>query len=139
MSDKVYVQLKDAPPGLDLKISEGKSGPPSFDHSKLAPATRLAEPDVAAMLARAKPITTDPTDQQAFALRPDYMQDVVPNEDEVNFSDHGLALTRRFRALKIWLSVKVLGLGWFRELVDRCCGLARSRQCFCQVEMGGGQ
>jgi glutamate/tyrosine decarboxylase-like PLP-dependent enzyme len=59
-----------------------------------------------------------------FANRPDYMQDVAPAEDEVNFCDHGLALTRRFRALKIWLSVKVLGVGWFRSLVERCCRLA---------------
>ncbi len=61
---------------------------------------------------------------ETFALRPDYMQDVAPGTDEVNFCDLGLALTRRFRALKIWLSVKVLGLGWFRALVRRCCRLA---------------
>jgi aromatic-L-amino-acid decarboxylase len=60
---------------------------------------------------------------RTFALRPEYMQDVEPGGDEVNFADCGIALTRRFRALKIWLSVKVLGLGWFRELVDRCCRL----------------
>jgi glutamate/tyrosine decarboxylase-like PLP-dependent enzyme len=59
-----------------------------------------------------------------FAMRPDYMQDVTPGEDEINFADYGLALTRRFRALKIWLSVQVLGLGWYRELVERCCRLA---------------
>jgi glutamate/tyrosine decarboxylase-like PLP-dependent enzyme len=52
------------------------------------------------------------------------MHDVEPADDEVNFCDHGIALTRRFRALKIWLSVKVLGVGWFRDLVTRCCGLA---------------
>src|SRR5262249_13908981 len=61
---------------------------------------------------------------ETFAIRPDYMQDVEPADDEVNFADHGLALTRRFRALKIWLSVKVLGLSWFRGLVERCCRLA---------------
>jgi glutamate/tyrosine decarboxylase-like PLP-dependent enzyme len=61
---------------------------------------------------------------QTFTLRPDYMQDVAPADDEVNFADCGIALTRRFRALKIWLSVKVLGLGWFRGLVRRCCRLA---------------
>lgn len=61
---------------------------------------------------------------ETFAHRPDYMQDVEPEGDEVNFSDRGLALTRRFRALKIWLSVKVLGLGWFRGLVERCLQLA---------------
>jgi aromatic-L-amino-acid/L-tryptophan decarboxylase len=61
---------------------------------------------------------------QTFSLRPEYMQDVEPGSEEINFADQGIALTRRFRALKIWLSVKVLGLGWFRALVDRCCRLA---------------
>jgi len=61
---------------------------------------------------------------QTFAIRPEYMQDVEPAEEEVNFADRGLALTRRFRALKIWFSVKVLGLSWFRELVRRSCRLA---------------
>jgi glutamate/tyrosine decarboxylase-like PLP-dependent enzyme len=65
---------------------------------------------------------------ETFAVRPDYMQDVEAGRDEVNFFDHGLALTRRFRALKIWLSVKVLGLGWFRGLVDHCCRLAQLAQ-----------
>lgn len=65
---------------------------------------------------------------QTFALRPDYMQDVTPEEDEINFCDHGMALTRRFRALKIWLSVKVLGVGWFRALIDHCCRLAELAQ-----------
>jgi glutamate/tyrosine decarboxylase-like PLP-dependent enzyme len=59
-----------------------------------------------------------------FCIRPDYMQDVTPAGDQINFADHGLALTRRFRALKIWLSVKVLGVAWFRALVERCCRLA---------------
>jgi glutamate/tyrosine decarboxylase-like PLP-dependent enzyme len=59
-----------------------------------------------------------------FKLRPDYMQDVAPADDEINFCDHGIALTRRFRALKIWFSVKVLGVAWFRSLVERCCRLA---------------
>jgi glutamate/tyrosine decarboxylase-like PLP-dependent enzyme len=62
--------------------------------------------------------------EETFAIRPEYMQDVEPAGDEVNFADRGLALTRRFRALKIWLSVKVLGVGWFRALVERCCRLA---------------
>ncbi len=70
VSDEVYVQLKDAPQGLDLKVSEGKLGAPAFDKSKLAPASKLADAEAAAMLSRAKPITTDPTDQKAFALRP---------------------------------------------------------------------
>jgi aromatic-L-amino-acid decarboxylase len=63
--------------------------------------------------------------RRTFAIRPEYLQDVEPDEDEVNFCDCGIALTRRFRALKIWLSVQVLGLGWFRALVTRCRALAR--------------
>jgi len=63
-----------------------------------------------------------------FRLRPDYLQDVEPAGDEVNFADQGLALTRRFRALKIWLSVKVLGVAWFRALVARSCRLAELAQ-----------
>lgn len=66
--------------------------------------------------------------EETFAHQPDYMQDVRPAEDEVNFCDRGLALTRRFRALKIWLSVKVLGVSWFRGLVERCCRLAELAQ-----------
>jgi hypothetical protein len=70
ITDEAYVQLKDAPNGLDLKVTEGKLGAPAFDKSKLAPATKLSEAEAQGMLARAKPITTDPTDQKAFALRP---------------------------------------------------------------------
>jgi glutamate/tyrosine decarboxylase-like PLP-dependent enzyme len=66
--------------------------------------------------------------RQAFTLRPEYMQDVQPANDEVNFADHGIALTRRFRALKIWLSMKVLGVGWFRALAERCRRLAEYGQ-----------
>lgn len=62
--------------------------------------------------------------EETFSLRPEYMQDVTPRSDEINFADHGIALTRRFRALKIWLSIKVLGVGWFRRLVEHCCHLA---------------
>jgi len=66
--------------------------------------------------------------RQAFTLRPEYMQDVEPADDEVNFADHGLALTRRFRALKIWLSMKVLGVGWFRTLAEHGRRLAEYSQ-----------
>jgi glutamate/tyrosine decarboxylase-like PLP-dependent enzyme len=61
---------------------------------------------------------------QTFCLRPEYMQDVAPQNDEVNFADYGIALTRRFRALKIWLSIKTLGISWFRRLIEHCCKLA---------------
>jgi len=63
-----------------------------------------------------------------FGMRPDYMQDVQPDQDEVNFADRGLGLTRRFRALKIWLALQTLGLGWHRQLIQHCCRLAELAQ-----------
>ncbi len=66
--------------------------------------------------------------QLAFSQRPDYLQDVEPADDEINFADLGIALTRRFRALKVWLSLQVLGVGWHRALVAHCCALARYAQ-----------
>lgn len=71
---------------------------------------------------------------ETFTLRPEYMQDVEPESDQINFCDHGLGLSRRFRALKIWLSVKVLGLNWYRELVIRCCQLAELAQALLEQE-----
>jgi glutamate/tyrosine decarboxylase-like PLP-dependent enzyme len=61
---------------------------------------------------------------QTFTARPEYLQDVTDHEGEVNYSDYGISLTRRFRALKIWLSVRMLGLDWFRKLASHCCTLA---------------
>jgi glutamate/tyrosine decarboxylase-like PLP-dependent enzyme len=60
---------------------------------------------------------------RAFAIRPEYMKFVEPGSGEVNFADHGIALTRRFRALKVWLSFQVLGVEWFRQLIRHCLAL----------------
>src|SRR5262245_25990642 len=70
ISDQAYVQLKDAPEGLDLRVSDGKQGPPAYDRAKLAPAKKLGDGEAQALLARAPAITKEPDDQQAFALRP---------------------------------------------------------------------
>ncbi|MEO5590559.1 MAG: aminotransferase class V-fold PLP-dependent enzyme [Gemmatimonadaceae bacterium] len=46
----------------------------------------------------------------AFAIWPEYLRDVQPGEEEVNFSDRGVQLTRYSRAMKIWMSVKYFGI-----------------------------
>jgi glutamate/tyrosine decarboxylase-like PLP-dependent enzyme len=61
---------------------------------------------------------------ETFASHPDYLQDVLPGAEEVNFADYSIALTRRFRALKVWFSVKALGVAWYRDLITRSCRLA---------------
>jgi len=70
ISTKVAQQAKDLPDGLDVRLSDGKQGPPPFDHNKLAAATKLGDADVAQLLSRAKPLETDPDDAKDFALRP---------------------------------------------------------------------
>jgi uncharacterized protein YfaS (alpha-2-macroglobulin family) len=64
------IDPKDQPDGLAIKLSHGKQGAPAFDRAKLAPATKLSDADVAALLAKAPPLTTVPTDEKPFALRP---------------------------------------------------------------------
>jgi glutamate/tyrosine decarboxylase-like PLP-dependent enzyme len=55
--------------------------------------------------------------QDVFRILPDYLQDAHRLREEVNFCDHGIQLTRGFRALKLWLSFKVFGLAAFRDAV----------------------
>ncbi|HEY1558925.1 MAG TPA: alpha-2-macroglobulin family protein [Kofleriaceae bacterium] len=70
LADKVKRDAKDAPDGLDLRLSNGKQLAPPYDRANLAPATKLADAAAQALLARGKPITVDPADLQTFALRP---------------------------------------------------------------------
>ena len=51
------------------------------------------------------------------------MQDGAPAD--VNLCDYGIQLTRGFRALKLWLSLKIFGLGAFRAAIDH--GLAMGK------------
>jgi hypothetical protein len=70
ISDQVLQQTKDLPPGLDMRVSQGKHGAPAYDHGKLAPAAKLPDAEAEALLSRARPIKDEATDKQAFALRP---------------------------------------------------------------------
>jgi glutamate/tyrosine decarboxylase-like PLP-dependent enzyme len=54
----------------------------------------------------------------AFYLVPEYLKDTERDESEPNFYDYGIQLTRGFRGLKLWMSLKVFGLDAFREAVE---------------------
>lgn len=65
----------------------------------------------------------------AFAVHPEdnasYLADVGRMaEREVVFYEHGVQLTRSFRALKLWMSLRIFGLAAFRETIDRGIALA---------------
>ena len=64
----------------------------------------------------------------AFRILPEYLQDTALGEEQVNFADRGVQLTRGFRALKIWMSVQMLGLGAFRDAVQVGIDLARKAE-----------
>ena len=59
-----------------------------------------------------------------FSEKPEYLRDIEGNESEINFYDHGVQLTRRFRALKFYMSIKTFGLKSFREAVTYSIDLA---------------
>jgi glutamate/tyrosine decarboxylase-like PLP-dependent enzyme len=62
--------------------------------------------------------------RDAFHIMPDYLRDVAPGEERVNFADYGEQLTRQSRALKVWLGVRYYGLAALRAAMDRAMDLA---------------
>ncbi|MCF6346929.1 MAG: aminotransferase class V-fold PLP-dependent enzyme [Flavobacteriaceae bacterium] len=55
---------------------------------------------------------------KTFSEKPVYLRDIEGNESEINFYDHGIQLTRRFRALKFYMSIKTFGLNAFRKAIQ---------------------
>ena len=66
--------------------------------------------------------------RRCFRLMPEYMQDVAPGLEEVNFCDYGLQLTRRFNALKLWMSFQVFGAEEFERAIDHGLDLAAAAE-----------
>ena len=62
--------------------------------------------------------------ERAFAIHHDVLQDSVWGANHPNQTDHGLQLSRRDRALKIWMSVQVFGMAAFRAAVAKGIELA---------------
>ncbi|MGK7311223.1 MAG: pyridoxal phosphate-dependent decarboxylase family protein [Candidatus Longimicrobiales bacterium M2_2A_002] len=72
---------------------------------------------------------------EAFRILPDYLQDTeledrgaVPDDAEVNFADRGPQLTRSWRALKVWLTLRYWGVDRVRAAIDRCVDLAEQAE-----------
>ena len=62
--------------------------------------------------------------KDAFAVRPDILQDTVWGANHPNFSDMGLQLSRSVRALKVWMSIQTFGMAAFRNAVAKGMELA---------------
>ncbi|AUC86615.1 decarboxylase [Polaribacter sp. ALD11] len=59
-----------------------------------------------------------------FSEKPEYLRDIEGNESEINFYDYGIQLTRRFRALKFYMSIKTYGLETFKKAITYNIDLA---------------
>jgi glutamate/tyrosine decarboxylase-like PLP-dependent enzyme len=61
--------------------------------------------------------------RESFALVPEYLQREENGgglaSGQIWFSDYGLQLTRQFRALKVWMSIKEHGLARFGRMIAR--------------------
>ncbi len=62
--------------------------------------------------------------KQAFHILPEYITDTEEGQGEVNFCDRGVQLTRGFRALKLWLSLKTFGRAGYEAALERGFELA---------------
>ncbi len=66
--------------------------------------------------------------RRTFGVGAAYLGETVAEEQEVNFYDYGIQLTRGFRALKLWMSVQVFGVDAFSEAVAGGLRLARAAE-----------
>ena len=63
-----------------------------------------------------------------YGMKPDILQDTIWGSNHPNIANRGAALSRSFRALKVWMSVKMFGMKLFRESVNQGLDLARKAE-----------
>ncbi|WP_067450427.1 pyridoxal phosphate-dependent decarboxylase family protein [Actinomadura macra] len=64
----------------------------------------------------------------AFSMNAEYLRETRHGSGPLNYYDLGPQLTRGFRALKLWMSLKTFGLDEFRKAVERGMALAEHAQ-----------
>lgn len=71
-------------------------------------------------------VRNDEMHRSTFSLTPEYLEREVRGlaGGQLWFSDYGLQLSRNFRALKVWMSIKEHGLDRFGRMMDRNVGQA---------------
>jgi aromatic-L-amino-acid decarboxylase len=64
--------------------------------------------------------------RRAHAVDAAYLQDVVAEDDTVNFTDVSPELSREFRGLRLWLPLRLHGVKAFRDQIAEKLSLARA-------------
>ena len=70
------------------------------------------------------PVKDEMTLKNAFAVRPDILQDTVWGMNHPNLTARGLQLSRSARTFKVWMSVQTFGVARFRRAVSKGMELA---------------
>ena len=69
-----------------------------------------------------------------FHRSPEYYRDVLPEDEPLHWYQYSIEGTRRFRALKLWLSWKFLGSEGFSRLIEHNLDLTRHLADRCHAE-----
>ena len=72
--------------------------------------------------------------EAAFAIDPEYLRDVRATHGEVDFRDRSLELTRRARAMKLWLTFRIHGAAQVRDAVARGIDLAEAAEAMLHAD-----
>lgn len=62
--------------------------------------------------------------KDTFRVSAEYLKIMEQSAEQPNFSDYGVQLTRGFRALKLWMSLKAFGVTAFRDAIEHGIRLA---------------
>jgi glutamate/tyrosine decarboxylase-like PLP-dependent enzyme len=63
---------------------------------------------------------------ESFANRAEYLQDAIADAETPNFWDYGVELTRPARAMKLWLTLQVMGEQALGDAIDHGFALAQA-------------
>jgi Glutamate decarboxylase and related PLP-dependent proteins len=143
--EKLWMHIDAAYAGFAALTAEGRemlSGIERADSLTLDPHKWLFVPfECGCLMVRDPSTLTD-----AFRIMPEYLRDVEPGEEEVNFADRGEQLTRYSRALKIWMSVSYFGTdvisGAIQDAMDRArlmqtlVSSSRDFETLCEAQFG---
>ena len=70
--------------------------------------------------------------ERCFSMNPEYLQDVHALNSEIDFRNRSLELSRRSRAVKIWMCFRTYGLERIREAIGKGIKLAEFAQAHLQ-------
>jgi glutamate/tyrosine decarboxylase-like PLP-dependent enzyme len=66
--------------------------------------------------------------EPCFSMNPEYLLDVRADSGEIDLRNRGFELSRRSRALKLWLSMRTYGVSRFRQAISEGIALAEFAQ-----------